>query len=248
MKKSNWRIPAAMAILAASVLLFVFVLWAGDVKPPDDAALDAMDSDSQVIVNGENGRVIFYPTKDSRPATGFIFYPGGKVDHRVYAPVLRSIAAEGYFVVLTPMPLSLALLDANAGAVVQSKYPEIENWFVGGQSLGGVAASRFARGRESISGLVLWAAYPGDDSLRGEDLPVLLIYGTKDGLFPESRAVDSRSLLPDDTVFVGIEGGNHSQFGSFGLQAGDNPAEISSDEQQAQIAAATVKFFIEVLK
>ena len=40
----------------------------------------------------------FSPT-DSRPTTGFIFYPGGRIDPRGYAPLLHTIAAEGYLVV-----------------------------------------------------------------------------------------------------------------------------------------------------
>lgn len=247
MKRLNWRIPAALSILVVSFLLPAFVLWAADVEPASDVALNAMKSDSQVYVSGENGWVVFHPAEDLYPETGFLFYPGAKVDYRAYAPILTRIAEEGYFVVLIPAPLSLALLDVNAGAVVQSKYPEVVNWFAGGHSLGGVAAAMFVRGRESISGLVLWAAAPGNDSLRGGTIPVLSVYGTKDGLFPETRVAGSRDLLPEETLFVGIEGGNHSQFGSYGLQPGDNRADLAPEEQWALVVDATVRFFIEVL-
>jgi hypothetical protein len=53
------------------------------------------------------------------------------------------------------------------------------------------------------------------------------------------RINDSRALLPADARFVAIEGGNHSQFGSYGLQAGDNEAAISPEEQWTQAAAAS---------
>jgi hypothetical protein len=43
------------------------------------------------------------------------------------------------------------------------------------------------------------------------------------------------TLLPPDTMFVNIEGGNHSQFGDYGLQSGDNPAEINKEDQHAAI-------------
>lgn len=248
MKKFNWRIPAAMGFLALSILLLDFVIWASDAAPADDAAISALRPDSQVFVNGEYGWMIFRPAGNSHLKAGFIFYPGGKVDYRAYAPVLRSIAGEGYFVVLISSPLNLALLDVNAGAVVQSKYPEVKNWFVGGHSLGGVAAARYAKGRESIRGLVLWASAPGDDSLRDQNIVVLSLYGTKDGVFPESQVVDSRSLLPKDAVFIAIKGGNHSQFGSYGLQAGDNHADLAPEEQWAQVARHTVGFMDEVLK
>jgi hypothetical protein len=52
----------------------------------------------------------------------------------------------------------------------------------------------------------------------------------------------SRMQLPADTQFVVIDGGNHAQFGAYGFQTGDNPAEIPADEQWVQIAEATTGF------
>jgi hypothetical protein len=39
--------------------------------------------------------------------------------------------------------------------------------------------------------------------------------------------------LPPQTRWVVIEGGNHSQFGYYGFQLGDNRATISRSAQQA---------------
>lgn len=246
--KKIWRYAAAamMSILMLAATLFVF--WASAAAPAADAALDAMQSDSQVYVSEENGWVIFFPAENPRPQTGFVFYPGGRVDHRAYAPVLKLIAAQGYFVALPPVPLNLAMLDVNVTARVQAEYPEIQNWFVGGHSLGGVAASIYAASHPDIKGAVLWASAPGNDSLKKNDIPVLSIYGTNDGLFPMDMVDDSRDLLPADTRFVAIDGGNHSQFGSYGLQPGDNIPEISPLQQWTQTAAATVEFFAEVVR
>jgi hypothetical protein len=66
------------------------------------------------------------------------------------------------------------------------------------------------------------------------------IYGTLDMGGMEGFQ-SSASLLPDGTEFVVIEGGNHSQFGNYGLQPGDNPATITWQEQQAQAVAATAR-------
>jgi hypothetical protein len=49
----------------------------------------------------------------------------------------------------------------------------------------------------------------------------------------------SRPILPGDTSWVVIEGGNHSQFGWYGLQPGDNPAAITREDQMNQIVSAT---------
>jgi pimeloyl-ACP methyl ester carboxylesterase len=175
-------------------------------------------------------------------STGFIFYPGSRVDHRSYAPLLREIAARGYFVVLAPMPLSLALFHVDAADQVLAKYPEIEHWAIGGHSLGGVAAAEYASNHPVIEGLVLWAAYPTNDSLREKNLEVLSLYGSNDGLLPPARIEASHALLPADTLFIEIEGGNHSQFGSYGSQPIDGPASIPPEEQWAQVIEATVVF------
>jgi len=246
--KQSWRIAAAVTTVVLFVFVIAFVIWASDAAAAGDTALQAMNSDSQVYVSEENGWAIFFPAENPRPETGFIFYPGAKVDYRAYAPVLKLIAGRGYFVVLLPVPLNMAMFDVNAGARAQAAYPEIQNWFVGGHSLGGVAASSFVKGRAGISGLVLWASAPADDMLVSQGMPILSVYGTSDGLFPLRMVNDSRELLPADTQFVAIEGGNHSQFGDYGFQPGDNKADISPERQWMQVADATVKFFEAVSK
>ncbi|MBL8061932.1 MAG: alpha/beta hydrolase [Anaerolineales bacterium] len=248
MKRNAWRIAAAVLIVAVVMFATVFVVWASDASAPSDAALQALNSDSQVFVSAENGWLVFYPAEDSQPETGFIFYPGGKVDYRAYAPVLKLIAAKGIFVAVVPVPLNLAFFDVNAAARVQAAYPEINNWFVGGHSLGGVAASSYAADHPEIRGVVFWASYPADDLLRVKDIKAISIYGTNDGLATGDTIDASRDLLPEDTQFISIEGGNHAQFGSYGLQAGDNDADISPEEQWTQVADATAGFFTQVLK
>jgi len=53
---------------------------------------------------------------------------------------------------------------------------------------------------------------------------------------------ETKALLPADTQYVVIDGGNHAQFGSYGFQPGDNEATISPEEQWTQISTATVEF------
>lgn len=201
-----------------------------------------MQSDSQVFASAENGWVIFFPADEPQPEMGFIFYPGGRVDYRAYAPALRRIAAQGYFVALVPVPLNLAFFDVNAAARVIARYPEVQDWAVGGHSLGGVAASSYAANHPDIKGVVFWASYPANDALKLMDTKALSIYGTNDGLATIATIDESRTLLPADSQFVAIEGGNHAQFASYGLQAGDNEAAISPEEQWTQVANATVEF------
>ena len=107
-----------------------FVVWANDAAPADAVALAALTSDVQVTVSEENGFIVFYPAEKARPETGFIFYPGGKVDYRAYAPVLKLIAAQDVIVAVVPVRLNLAFFDINAAARVEaarhadSPYPQ----------------------------------------------------------------------------------------------------------------------------
>ena len=220
--------------------LIGFVVWASTPARPMPEALAALQSDSQVQVETE-GWLIFHPVGED-PAVGLILYPGGRVDPRAYAPPARAIAAEGYLVVIVPMPLNLAVFGPDRAAGVLAAFPEVERWAIGGHSLGGAMAARFAHRQPSaVQGLVLWASYPAaSDDLSARELAVVSIYGTRDGLATGEKIAASRPLLPAGTRWVAIEGGNHAQFGWYGPQSGDNPATISREVQQQEVIAATL--------
>jgi len=236
-----WRVLAIILGLLV-ILMGGFVIWGSTPAKPMPEALMALQPDTQVTITEDNW-LTFSPT-GQQPETGFIFYPGGRVDARAYAPTARQIAAQGYLVIIVPMPLNLAVLDPGAAADVITAYPEVQQWAVGGHSLGGAMAANFARHNpDKIQGLVLWAAYPASsDNLSVSSLRVISIYATLDGLSTGEKIDASRALLPQTTIWTSIEGGNHAQFGWYGEQAGDNVATISRPEQQAQVIQATTQF------
>ncbi len=220
-----------------------FVIWAETPLGPEPEALAALESDSQVTVTIDD-YITFEPT-DVQPTTGFILYPGGHVDYRSYAAPLHELAAQGYLVILVPVRLNLAFFEINAAQAPIEAHPEIEHWVVGGHSLGGVASAMFAKDNPEIDGLIFWASYPADDSFKNSDINVVSIYGTNDMAGVE-KFEETKSLLPQDTQFVVIDGGNHAQFGDYGPQPGDNPATISRAEQQKQAVEASANFLQEL--
>lgn len=229
-------------LAVAAILTLGFIVWASAAAKPTDAALRALESDKRVSVGKQNGFITFTPAGTS-PTTGFIFYPGGRVDYRAYAPVMRMIAERGYFVALVRVNLNLAFFEINAADDVISAHPEVAHWAVGGHSLSGVAASSYAAGNpQAVDGVVFWASYPADDSLKRLGIPVLSVYGSHDGLFTLDKIEESRAVLPPDAIFVLVEGGNHAQFGAYEAQDGDNAASISAEEQWEQVADATARF------
>ena len=239
--KNKRLLYIVLGLLAAMALAVIgFVVWAESTNPVMDEAIAALETDAAVAVQ-QGDWIIFRPTGDE-PQSGFIFYPGGRVDPRAYAPLMRAIAEEGYLTVIMPMPLNLAVLGIERAGEVMDAYTGVEQWAIGGHSLGGAMASSYAyRYPEQIAGLILYAGYPAQsNSLADTDMPVLSIYGTRDGGLEGLEA--SPALLPPDTTYVIIEGGNHAQFGYYGRQHGDGEAQISRAAQQAQTREATVAF------
>lgn len=233
----------------ATFLLFVllgFVVWASDASAPAPEAMAALNSTDFVRVQNDHWAVF---TPITPTTTGLIFYPGGKVDYRAYAPQARAIAEHGYVVVIVPMPLNLAVFGLERATDVIAAFPQITHWAIGGHSLGGAMASQYVfQNPGRVQGLALWAAYPAEGaSLAQHTLEVVSIYGTRDGVAAGGKIDASRALLPTTTRWEPIEGGNHAQFGWYGPQAGDNAATITPEAQQAQTVVATVAL-LEALK
>lgn len=242
-RRRIWRIVGIAAGVVLALLLVAgigFYLWASNAAQPMPEALAALKSDDTVTVT--QGEWTEFRPALGTPTTGFIFYPGGKVDYRAYAPPLRTLAEQGYLTAVTPMPLNLAIFDPERAGRVIAAHPEIKHWVVGGHSLGGTAAAIYAdRHPAAVDGIVFWASYPADGNSLAEQagLQVASVSGTLDGLATPAKIEASKRLLPADAEFVPIEGGNHAQFGWYGPQSGDNPATISREEQQRQAIEAT---------
>lgn len=233
-------------VIPILTLLAGFVIWAVTPLGPMTEAVNAMQSDSLVEVTRDRW-LVFSPAQ-TNTTTAFVIYPGGRVDFRSYAPAARAIAAKGYLVVIVPMPLNMAIFGINGASNVINSHPEIQNWVIGGHSLGGTMAAQFIYEHPSeLKGLVLWAAYPaGASDLSRLNIATATIHGSKDGLVSRSEIDNSLILLPKETIRVEIKGGNHAQFGWYGKQPGDNEAAISRQIQQEQIVAATLSLLEKV--
>jgi Alpha/beta hydrolase family len=236
------RYKVLVGIILVLVVAFAgFVIWAETPPSPMPEAYDALKSDSSVMVSIGNW-LVFNPVS-SNVSTGFIIYPGGRVDFRSYAPAAHEIAAEGYLVIIPQMPLNLAVFGVGTANDVIKSFPNVSAWAIGGHSLGGTIAAQFTFENPSkVKGLVLWAAYPASGTdLSKSNLLVTTIHGSNDGLVSTAQIDYSLKLLPSSTVRVEIAGGNHAQFGWYGDQAGDNAATITREAQQNLTVNATVQ-------
>lgn len=234
MKRGLLSLIVVLVIAAAG-----FVIWTRASRYPATApAVGAPDQTRQ-------GWYVFTPAQAD--GTGLIIYPGGLVDPAAYAPLARAIAERGALVVITPMPLDLAVFGINSADAVIEAHPEVERWALAGHSLGGSMAAQYIAGHAGnlgkIRGLALWASYAPDGvDLSALPIQAVSIYGSQDGVMRKGMTDRDRLKgLPADTPIVVVEGGNHAGFGAYGPQSGDAPAAVSAAEQQRQAAEATAQ-------
>jgi len=234
----------AVLVLAAAGL---FIWSATSTYPAGETALAALESSSTVSVS-QDGWIVFTPAIE--PDRGLIFYPGGLVAPEAYAPVLRQIAEQGVLAVITPMPLNLAIFDTNEANAVIEAYPQISTWVLAGHSLGGAAAGIYAETNpDKIAGLAVWDSYPPDSAdLSDNDIAVISIHGTTNGIPNTENFDDKKYLLPEDAVFAPIEGASHAQFGAYGPQKGDVVPVISLAEQHVRVVERMLGFLQEVFQ
>lgn len=232
MKISNRKrflIIFASVILSIALVIIGCAIYLCDYYPADEGAVATFSPGDNILVSTSgDGNIIFEPDGATK---GFIFYPGGKVDHNAYQPLMSALARKGFLCVLVKMPFRLAVFDINAANGIQAQYPKIEKWYIGGHSLGGSMAASYASNHiEDYEGLILLGAY-STVNLSDSGFKVISIYGSEDKVLNREKYTANKPNLPDDFVEVIIEGGCHAYFGMYGAQDGDGTPTISNQEQ-----------------
>ena len=228
-------------VFCAAVLILVLACAAylGDYYRADTEGIASFVAGSDVSASqDENGNLLFEPEEAT---AGFIFYPGGKVEHTAYIPLMDRLASEGVLCVLVKMPFNLAVLDVDAAAGIPEQHPEIEDWYIGGHSLGGsMAASYLSEAAEEFDGLILLGSYSTAD-LSEAGLSVLSVYGSEDLVMNREKYDQTKENLPEDFTELLLDGGCHAYFGMYGAQEGDGTPTISNEEQILSTADAILE-------
>lgn len=167
---------------------------------------------------------------------GLIFYPGGKVESAAYIPLLQTCAEQDILCVLIEMPFHLAVLDVNAADGIQEQYPDVEEWYIGGHSLGGsMAASYMAGHTDQYEGLILLGSY-STANLSGTDLRILSVFGSEDQVMNRENYEENKSNLSSAVTEIILDGGCHAYFGMYGEQDGDGTPRMTCEEQIRETA------------
>ena len=233
--KRKTRIALGIGVIFLA-LVIACAIYLGDYYHADMEKIEAFTEQSTVeMQTDENGYLIFEPEQIEN---GVIFYPGGKVKHTAYIPLMEALASKGTLCILVKMPFRLAVFDSNAADGLQENYPEVESWYIGGHSLGGsMAASYLSKHAKIFDGLILLGSY-STSNLSDLDVEVLSIYGSEDLVMNRENYEANKKNLPDDFKEVIIDGGCHAYFGMYGAQEGDGVPAISNEEQIARTVEA----------
>ncbi len=255
--KAKAKFSVAKRILTAIVALLVVafaagIIWVNDYYHADNVysqvkqvakseGISVSQNDSSITMKN-NGSTLEVKNSSHRKI-GIIFYPGAKVDPHAYMPLMLRLTEEGYTTVIAKMPANLAVLKSSAATQIIVSNPQIKSWWLSGHSMGGAMIGSYAAKSHNakIKGLIFLAAYSTSD-LSTTNLKVLTIYGSKDGVLNREHLKKYSSNLPKNSKITIIRGGNHAQFGNYGMQKGDGIAKISRSKQQAITARSILKF------
>jgi len=247
MKRSK-RILIVIAVIIA-VIIAAAAIYLNDCYRATEAAQQSIAQPAYgvEVTESEDGITVFAPAEkdpyayawnvyDTDLKAGVIFYPGGKVEAESYAPLMEALAERNILSVLVSMPGNLAVLDMDAAEGIQEMFPEVEEWYMAGHSLGGsMAASYLGKTEEMFDGLIMLASYSTED-LSGSGLDVLSVYGDRDGVLDMKKYEENKIHLPDNFTEYIIEGGCHAYFGDYGPQDGDGDPSKSVEEQIRETA------------
>ncbi len=239
-KRKRNIIITMSVVLALALIVGACAIYLGDYYRADHDAIGAFLSQGTTWKEEPDGTMVFEPEGATK---GLIFYPGGKVEHTAYVPLMQACAEYGILCVLVEMPFNLAVFDINAADGIQKEYPEIEDWYIGGHSLGGsMAASYLVDHAEEYKGLILLGSYSTAD-LSATDLAVLSIFGSEDTVMNREKYAENKSNLPSNFSEYVIDGGCHAYFGMYGAQDGDGMPTITNEEQ----IRLTVKHIVKMM-
>jgi hypothetical protein len=223
-----FRYITLIAILIFAVTIYLFQHY----QPAVEATV-LIERQSDVIVEEKIGfkKALVITPEDVDESVGWIIYPGGKVDYKAYAVLGYQLAMEsGQRVIIVSFPFHLAVFDINAGKTWMDKYEDTSQWYVIGHSLGGVMGAQMAKNNEEIIGIGFLASYPSADFSQS-DVRMISIRGSSDKILNLAAFADAQSKFSPYTEFYVIQGGNHSQFGSYGFQKDDGMATVTKENQ-----------------
>ncbi len=244
-RKKRVIISIGCVLTFLAILVGTFFIYVSIYSHATDNAKNYLSDSTLSEVKDEDDYVIFEPkSKLLNPLkdVGFIFYPGGKVEYKAYAPILRDLSDSGVTSILVKMPFNLAVFNMNGADKKQSLFTDIKTWYIGGHSLGGaMAASYLEKNHSDYRGMILMASYSTSDLSGYTNLSTLSLLAENDKVINKEKYESNKKYLPNMTEYT-IKGGIHSYFGDYGIQSGDGNPTITCEDQTKEVKTSILSF------
>jgi len=233
---------AVWTLVVVLLAILGVLLYFGTPFHGSEASIQAAQADDRIDFEQRGGDYVLSPASGTSEV-GLVFYPGARVHPDAYLSSLSPLVTEANVtVVIAKMPLNLAVLEQGAAADVIGQH-DVEQWYVGGHSLGGAMACRYAdENPEQVSGVVLFGSYC-DRSISDSGLRALSVVGKQDTVLDWNSYENSKGNLPASATIRELEGVNHTQFGSYTGQPGDEPSGTTYAVAHRRLANVTVPWF-----
>jgi hypothetical protein len=205
-----------------------------------DASSEALAIKESSDVRLEDSMYILEP---NNAKANIIIYQGGLVQTEAYLVLADLLKDQGFRVFVPKMPLNLAIINRNIIIDIVNDYPSELPWIGLGHSLGG-ASLAYGVLEANLDALIFLASYPPESiDLSESELAVLSITASNDLILDLEVYESAKKLLPLDTRYEIIVGGNHANFGFYGKQRNDGEASITNLEQH-QLVVSLINDFI----
>ncbi len=217
------------------VLALCSLIWMWNSYQAKGVDSSILESNSLVHVEQAKDFISFTPVRPYQKV--FIFYPAALVDPEAYAPLCRRIADQGYKTMIIKMPWRLASYGYNKPIELGLLKDSTKQYILAGHSQGAKMAAQFVYEHPKLMSklILIGTTHPKDIDLSRVLIPVMKIYGSKDGVANPDQVVLNKPKLPATTKYVLIAGANHAQFGYYGSQLRDHKATITREEQQKDV-------------
>lgn len=240
-ERSPWRRWVRRGFIAWAI---VSTAWLLNSYRTQGVARSLLTSDAIVAVESSREALSFLPA--TAAPSGLVFIAGAGVAAEAYAPLLHPIAEQGHPVFVVRLPYRIAPLEQHRRTAIERatlilrSHEEVARWVIGGHSLGGALACRLATGvPEKVTAIVLiGTSHPKAIDLSRSRIAFTKVYASNDGIATVEMIEANRGLLPRDTRWIEIGGGNHSQFAHYGHQLFDDSATTTREQQQDRTRAA----------
>ncbi|WP_336325502.1 alpha/beta hydrolase [Halovenus sp. HT40] len=231
------------ALLVAATVALVFLSTPYQAQPE---SIDAVEADDGVTLTETDQGYVIEPAAGSSDV-GVVFYPGARVSPGAYVGSLADLTRQANATIVVPrLPLNLAVVDYGIGQTpvgshaadrAMSRHPAVEEWYVGGHSLGGAMACRYAHSNREVTGLLLYASYC-DVDISERSLAVVSVAGEADTVIDRDAYERGLRNLPETATTAELPGVNHSQFGTYRGQ--DEPSGTSYETAHRRLNEVVV--------